>query len=276
MNAPFPVSQCGPQTGFRLVTQVFQTPGAFVYQPSPGMYSLLVECQGAGGGGGGAQGSLAGPPQSGSGWTVGGGGGASGNWARMTLPASLVLGGVIVTIGAGGPGGQAVEGAMGGTGGSTSFGAFCMAAGGGGGWAALGTNVGGIDILDGQGGARTGDPSPTGIGELVAWGNAGSGGGAEFYDPDPSGVAEGGLGGGSHYQSAGRSVRQLAPGDPGIFGGFGSGGGGAASSYTAFPAVGGPGGNGLCVVTEYCWIGAGGGDCGCGRVAISRGRWIEE
>ena len=269
MNAPFPVSQCAPQTGFRVVTQVFQTPGAFAYQPSPGMYSLVVECQGAGGGGGGAAGSLAGPPATGTGWQVGGGGGAAGNWARMTLPASLVLGGVIVQVGAAGAGGPATDGAQGADGGNTSFGAFCSAAGGGGGFASLGINIGALDTFEGQGGARTGDPSPTGLGELVTWGNAGQNGGAEFYDGTPSGVAEGGLGGGSHYQSAGRSVRQLADGAPGIFGGFGSGGGGAASAYTAFPAVGGPGGNGVCIVTEYCWIGAGSCSCGQGMARVA-------
>lgn len=265
MNAPFPQSQCAQQSGFRIVTQVFQTPGAFAYQPSPGMYSALVECQGAGGGGGGAQGSLAGPPQSGSGWVVGGGGGAAGNWARIVLPASLVLGGVIVTVGAGGAGGAAADGAQGGIGGSTSFGAFCMAAGGGGGFAAIGSMIGGTFITEGQGGARTGEGTPTGVGEFVAWGNAGQNGGANYYGPAPTGVVDGGLGGGSHFQSAGRSVRQTAGGDPGIPGGFGAGGGGAASSYTGSPAIGGVGGNGLCIVTEFCFMGQGqgqgGGDC---------------
>lgn len=255
---------CTPSAGVRVITTVFTASGP--YQPSPGLVTAVVECVGGGGGGGGAVGGLSGPPATADAWMMSGGGGASGGYSRVALAAALVAGGVNVTIGAGGAGGvSAGSGAVGGT---TSFGAMCVANGGGGAGAGVA-----VPFSVGVGGAR----SPVGVGDLAVYGDGGEHGQVIMYD---SGLGQvflwGGRGGGSHFQSAAVGALQSPTGGDGSPGDFGAGGGGGASPYTSGPANGGAGGAGLCVVTEYCWADTSGVDDCCGptmnvnaRVAVT-------
>jgi hypothetical protein len=247
MNAPAfycppPTNVCNTPSPGRVLTTVFSASGT--YQPSPGLISLVVECVGGGGGGGGAIASAV--LTANSGWATGGGGGGSGGYSRKTLPASLVAGGVVVTIGAGGAGGP--NNAPGSTGATTSFGALCVANGGGPGRA-------GDTAISSWG--EPGDGAPPGIGDLAVKGNGGSQA-AQFYysttDAAP-GPAVSGKGGASHFGGAGINWFALAGETNTINGGdgtMGSGGDGGVSGTSTYPAGGGTGGTGVCVITEYC------------------------
>jgi hypothetical protein len=224
-------------------------PASAPYTPTPGLTSLTVESWGGGAGGGGA---IAGGGFA----AIGGGGGGSGGYSRVTLAATLVLGGVAVTIGAGGAG-ATTAGASGTNGGATSFGALCVANGG------LGGLTGG-GAASGYGG---GGAAP-GLGDLAFAGNAGQTGGYALTAEEVA--VEGGLGG-AGPASGGVAFAALtlansnisAPGGAGMS--PGAGGGGACSANTAATPVGGAGAAGLCVVTETCWADTGDeGDCGCG------------
>jgi hypothetical protein len=249
-------------TGIQVITQVFDTPGAFPYQPSPGLVTAIAECVGGGGGGGGATSGIAAPD--GVGWLQSGGGGASGGYSKKTLPAALVLGGVVVTVGA--PGAAGAPTGAGGTGGDTSFGAFCLAKGGGGGQPGFGIGGSGATSA-GAGGARAevaaGQP---GIGDIAVYGNGGEPGLQNYFDPAEAAsgqsICYGGRGGGSYFQSAETSSVQGPDGNPGGTGYFGAGGGGAVGGGQGpGPQPGGAGGAGITVVTEYCWGDAGDVDC---------------
>ena len=256
--------------GQAVVQQVFTVSGSYI--PSPGLVSLMVECVGGGGGGGGAVGQLVGPPASTDGWMMSGGGGAGGCYSRSVLAGAVVLGGAIVTVGAGGLAGVAAQGALGGQGGTTSFGALVTAPGGNGG--AAGTFIAGVFSPGGGGGRNV-----LGIGQLAVYGSGGEHGQSIMFD---GGVGQvilwGGMGGGSHFQSGGVAALQSPTGGVGATGFFGAGGGGGASVYASGPALGGAGGNGLVLITEYC-LGFGDGprsDCGCGaqgqaRIAVDAG-----
>jgi hypothetical protein len=231
--------------------QVFSVSG--VYMPSPGLVALTVECQGGGGGGGGALGALVATTGM-TNWMLSGGGGAGGCYARKTLPAALVLGGVTVTVGLGGVAGSASQNTQAGPGGATSFGALCLANGGGGGW----SNVysGGLGVNHGLGGQRgTGTDTNPGVGDIATWGNAGGSGTTLWFNATDTGgaVIWSGEGGGSHFGSSPPQSAQNPAGVPGVAGEFGSGGSGGASGYANGPAVGAAGGNGLCIVTEHIW-----------------------
>lgn len=259
--------------GSQIIIQVFNASGP--YTPSPGLITAIVEAVGAGGGGGGALGALNGPPPTIEGWMVGGGGGSSGGYARSALPAALVLGGVMVTIGQGGAVGQPVANTTGGPGGSSSFGALVVANGGLGGNASVIVS-GTLDATRGQGGAR----NTVGlIGDLAVYGNAGEHGTSQVFNPGfTSGVVFGGRGGGSYFQSAEVGVPHSATGTPGLNGFFGAGGGGGASAYVSTPVIGGLGGNGIVVVTEHCFIDAAEpiedcGVAGMGRARVALDEW---
>lgn len=237
-------------TGIQVITQVFTTAGQSPYQPSPGLVSLVVECIG-GGGGGGATGVDAAI-------TGGAGGGGSGAWSRKTLPAALVLGGVIVTVGPGGAAGL-TNGSAGAAGGTTSFGAFCSAPGGGGG----GPNTGLFPNLGqpGHGGAM-------GVGDLTFPGNPGHAGvnfllttDADTTTPVLYGAMGGVIVGGQSFPPSSAGGGFVA-GNPGL--GYGAGGGAGlafGSDTSGNNAAGAPGFAGVCVVTEYCWGDASDDDC---------------
>ena len=226
--------------------QVF--PASAPYTPTPGLTSLTVECWGGGGGGGFCLGDTS--------TTGGGGGGGSGSYSRKTLAATMVLGGVNVTIGVGGPGGNLPGSLNSQDGTPTSFGALCVANGGQGGAGNTSTNDWGSP---GAGGAP-------GVGDIAVPGNPGFPGTSSGVTTGVTQNAAGGTGGAI---LGGAGMALLTPpgasnaGQPGT--GPGAGGAGATVNQTATALVGGTGGNGLCVVTETCWADTGDeGDCGCG------------
>ena len=190
---------------------------------------------GGGGGGGGSHTGLVGRGVSGG---VGGGGGGS---AIEVIPFPSATN-VPVTIGSGGSAGTGgnTTGTDGGTGGTTSFGAYCSATGGGGG--------------DGSGKSASFIP---------AFGGSGSGGTINFGGADgqvPNMYAtdsyNGGNGGNSMFGGAGRGGLPVNPGPgsipyygglPGNAYGAGGGGGRTASPYST---PGGAGSSGV-VIVEY-------------------------
>ena len=243
---------CNPMAGMQVIQTVFTVTGP--YQPSPGLVSVMSECLGGAGGGGGACGDQVSTADAG--WMMGGGGGASGAYSRSILPAALVLGGVIVTVGVGGQPGSGVPPFNASDGSATSFGSFVVAPGGFGG----GSGVAGNQF--GQGGLR----APVGVGQIALPGSGGQAGIGYYWDPGVAGgTALGGMGGGSYFGGGGSNVDVITgSAQPGIDGGPGAGGDGGASGLLSLPVLGGRGGPGLCIVTEYCWSDTADEDCGCG------------
>jgi hypothetical protein len=245
---------CTNTNGVRVNTQVFLTSAP--YMPSPGLISCIVDCIGGGGGGGGV-------------WAIagvvgGGGGGGSGGYSRITLASGLVLGGVNVIIGAAGtPVGQA-----GGTsGGTTSFGAFCVANGGGGGADYNGSTVWGAGGVGAP--AGVGEVIWTGVAGMTALTSSSQAGGTTFTQ------AIGGMGGALIGGHPAPSVGPVGPGQytggPNAQGFSGAGGGGAAAHADLSAAVlGGYGAPGICIVTEYCWADTVDDGCGCGPTGQAR------
>ena len=240
MNAPCcpppcPPMTCPPATGVQVIIKTFTASGP--YMPSPGLVTAVVECIG----GGGASGALSTIDSAHSG---GSGGGGSGGYSRIALAATLVAGGVNVTIGAGGVAGSSAGGA----GGATTFGALCIANGGGGG--------GGNNLVDQDGEAGTG--APPGVGDFVMPGNDGGKGDTYFgVSTNAAFTLEAGYGGqlwggGQHGLKAGPGG--AGPGTPGPAN-TGAGASGALShaATVGVGEFGSPGGSGICNVTEYCW-----------------------
>ena len=269
--------QAGGSGGLRLITQLFLSDGPTIYMPSPGLMSLEVECQGAGGGGGAVSTYTGGAT---AGYLCGGGGGAAGVHSRKVLPAALVLGGVIVTVGVAGVGGTGnVAGAPGM---ATSFGALCVAPGGNGGEPNAYNGPATPTTEWGRGGARLlyGDPSI--IGDFGVAGCAGQAGGTVFYNPSVAGaVVWGGAGGASFWGAAGQQTVANSANivTPTAHGEVGAGGSGGATGLNTTPGLGNRGGNGICLITEYCWGDTGDACCvpvcgsGQARVQIGSGGW---
>lgn len=249
-------------TGVQVITTVFLQSAP--YQPSPGLVSLIVRCTAGGGGGGAAINNAAAPPYV----IVSGSGGGAGEFASKTLPAALVLGGVLVTVGAGGAGSTGANNA--GIGGDTLFGAYCVARGGngatdmvaevavgvpgdGGGWGSEGGGAGDFGYYGASGMQGTNQNSTT----ALALGASGGMGGANF--------------GGNKAVHAQPS--QIVPGAS-AQNSSGAGGTGGVINQAVGTAVGGAGGSGLVVIDEFCW-GDIGDDC-CqptcfdARVAVTR------
>jgi hypothetical protein len=238
--------------------------------PSSGLAVAVVELVGAGGGGGGVLHA--------DGWNGGGGGGGSGGYSRKILPAALVLGGVIVTIGAGG-GSTAYPGVTVPQAGSTSFGGLCLAYGG---WGGITIGGGGAQGQTGEGG----EPAQVGIGDVALGGVSGGPGSYADVAVPAMGAIYGGRGGiapvlGGHlgrqaviFAAGFMDGRDPYTGDPQ---GPGCGGNGGVAWTAASDCGGGNGGPGLCVVTEYCWgSGSGGSGSGSGMVnvpACPPGQW---
>lgn len=219
-----------PTTGMRIITQVFVRDGS--YMPSPGLVSVVVECVGGGGAGGSASTANATI-------AVAGGGGGSGGYARKTVAAALVRGGVPVSIGGGGTG----SGEYGGT---TTFGALCQANGG---W-------GGIDNDGATTFGDAGNGGGIGLGDIAMPGASGQCG---VTAGDVNSSTQGGLGGALF---GGNGVDLVGTGGYRIgrdaIVNTGAGGTGGVINHASVPAgqlpiKGGNGGSGLCIVTEYCW-----------------------
>jgi len=247
------------------VIKIQQFAASGTYFPSPGLTYCQVELMGGGGGGGGAVAQYTG---TGTGWLCGGGGGASGQYSRSQLASALVLGGVAVTIGVGGAaGGPSTSGGMGGT---TTFGVLVSALGGNGGDANNYVGAGTPMNLIGRGGPRN---SGAAIGDFTTWGNAGwSGLSSDFNAGVTGSTVYGGVGGAGYFGGAaqppltinGQSVGG-APNGTVPAGVLGCGGDGGASGLSTLPAYGAAGGNGVCLITEFCFGNTNiVQDCGCG------------
>jgi len=251
---PCPPATCPPASGVQVILTTFTASGP--YMPSPGLVTVVVECIGGGGGGGSCSGNTI--------TQGGGGGGGSGGYSRIALAAVLVLGGVQVTIGAGGtPGGA--------NGAATSFGALCVANGG-----VAGQNNNSVDVF-----GEPGAGAPAGVGGYVSAGAPGTAGTAFLGTPAGGSVAHGGNGGSGPFGGGGLAPIVGAGGSgAGYDGGTntGAGGGGAVQNQANANFIGGYGGSGVCIVTEYCWADVvPGEDCsqpvGAARVARYSGGW---
>lgn len=256
MNALCPPNPCVTTPGMRIVVQTFTASGT--YMPSPGLMFAVADCYGAGGGGGTAQNAGAAT------WCISGGGGGSGGWSRKTVPASLVLGGVVVTIGAGGSGGTIP---VGGNGTATSFGALCVANGG--------TGGNGNGYAEPGGDGAPGNGGVPGIGDLAFPGASGQTGALQVFPTLEVAVPVGGMGGailgGNSITVAG--APGTSNGNPGAANTGAGGSGGMINQAPPSTAVGGAGGSGLCVVTEYCWADASGGSGSSGCVNVPASGW---
>jgi Protein of unknown function (DUF2793) len=218
-----PLSNFPPAGAGARSVQVFAASGTWT-RPA-GIRKLLVEVIGGGGGGGGVTGVAA---------AVGaGGGGGGGGSARELLDVSATAS-VVVTVGAGGIAG-ALTGGVGGTGGTTLFGALCSATGGAGGAgmvaAATLLIANGGAPGSGTGGTTNAQGSAGGIGLRLSGtiGVAGSGG-CSVLGGGPLGVAV-----------AGNGANGVTPGS----------GGGGAFSNAAVARTGGVGANGYIIVWEF-------------------------
>lgn len=208
-------------SGSLLGVQTFSTNGTFVYTPTPGTKSVIVEVQGGGGGGGSSLTTIANRASAGP-------GGGAGGYAKSRLMTGFS--GVSVTVGVGG--------AAGSSGGNSSFGALITANGGSGAPAGPVYSAFPIQDIGSDGGSATGGNMLNVTGD--------SGGSMMLLLGSGNGIS--GKGGGSKFASPTRSV---ADSQAGVAGQYGSGGSGAISQNGASGFTGGSGGNGIVVIHEY-------------------------
>jgi len=200
--------------------QVFDSAGSHTWTKPAGINLIKVYVTGGGGGGGGGT----------TNYNVGGGGGAGGTAIKIIDVSSVSS--VSVTVGNLGSGGGASS--IGGTGTSSSFGSYCTANGGAGGFYADSQNQPNYSI----GGTCTG-------GDINIVGGCG-----EHHGAHNTGDSSGGGHGGSSYWGGGGSSSNYWTGT-GPKGGntiaYGAGGGGGTHNN-----VGGAGGRaGIVIVEEY-------------------------
>lgn len=258
MNAPpFPPFPTSPRVGQRFGTWVWngaqwipsQTSGTAaiitvfkasgVYQPSLGLSTALVECFGAGGSGGWvAAGTFTGG--------IAAGGGASGEYARAALDASLVAGGVVVTIGQGAQTVIGVDDPSAYRGGDTSFGGLVVARGG--------SSANPTDPANSYYGAPGNINQPSqGIGDVVFYGAPGQNWGTIVVNA--VNMVRAGSGG-TLLGGAWATGYATGTNSPGFAGQDNSGAGGSGAWQLDHSAqLGGRGGSGVCIVTEYCSVG---------------------
>ncbi|HGF0769583.1 TPA: carbohydrate kinase [Kluyvera georgiana] len=199
------------------------------YTPTPGTKKIRVTIIGGGGGGGSGQTNSAGYVSAGS-------GGGAGGVARKTIDVTSVSS-VSVTIGSGGNPGAFSSNQPGG-GGTTSFGSYMTAGGGG-----RGSNCGSVAF---------------GVTQLIANGGGGVGSGGDINTIGGSGgpaiiLGKGytsGVGGDSIVAGGGQPIATTAS-VSGIDGSYGSGGSGAYILAGGSEKNGGRGGDGVCIVEEY-------------------------
>ncbi|SFG79410.1 phage tail protein [Pseudomonas sp. NFACC45] len=171
-------------------TQVFRTAGVFTWTVPVGVKKAWVTVIGGGGGGGRAGASGAGS-----------GGGGGGGWAQKLVDLSSVSS-VTVTVGAGGAG-ATVEGGIGNTGATSSFGTYLSATGGIGG---IGNAAAGLANGPGNGGVGSGGDFNTSLGVgHVSYGTVGGSGGGpggrctQGPYPGNGGMGPGGGGSGAYF-----------------------------------------------------------------------------
>jgi hypothetical protein len=239
--------------GTRVIRKVIAITG--MYMPSPGLVSVDVETIGGGAGGGFCV--------QGTNTLGGGGGGGSGGRSLLALPAPLVQGGVMVTIGPGGSGALNPDTLVGAPGGPTSFGSLCIANGG------MGGGGNNSSTIWGEPGAG----ALPGIGDIAFPGNPGTPGTSQTIGGANLDVV-GGQGGAI---MGGGAIAIFAPANAGAAGqpglGYGSGGGGAAVNQATAGYVGGDGAPGVCIVLEYCVAASNMDGCGCGCARVPFPAW---
>ncbi|MEY6764277.1 carbohydrate kinase [Kluyvera ascorbata] len=199
------------------------------YTPTPGTKRIRVTIIGGGGGGGSGQGNSAGYVSAGS-------GGGAGGVARKTIDVTSVSS-VSVTIGSGGNPGVFSSNQPG-DGGTTSFGSYMTAGGGG-----RGSNCGSVAF---------------GVTQIIANGGGGVGSGGDINTIGGSGgpaiiLGQGytsGGGGNSIVAGGGQPITTTAS-VSGINGSYGSGGSGAYILASGSEKNGGRGGAGVCIVEEF-------------------------
>ncbi|MGY4159031.1 hypothetical protein ACVINW_004873 [Bradyrhizobium sp. USDA 4461] len=208
------------------------------YTPSANLLGALVECVGGGGGGAGASGAGA------SGYLLIAAGGGAGGRSIKFLTAAQIGTSQTVTVGAGGAASAAA--ASGNAGGATSFGSFCVAAGG------SGSSVISTAAMTSPG---LGGAAGSGVGDFKFSGSSGGGGHYQSMGAVTSIVMTKGKGADSPYGQGGAEVIGNGSGYAAnglSASGYGAGGSGALSNQQASTNVGGGAGSpGLILVTEF-------------------------
>ncbi|MNZ35176.1 hypothetical protein D3C78_525670 [compost metagenome] len=168
----------------------YKTAGVYSWTVPAGVYKVQVEVRGGGGSGAfGWDGSTTNGPGG------GGGGGISKRLCQVT-PGSVIT----VTVGAGGAY-VATEGANGNAGGASSFGSFCSATGGAGGYPSAGA-VSGVGIGgDFNAGLGMGAAPVRNSAGTANWGGAGGGGESTAAAMDTSTLTQPGMGGGGRTKN---------------------------------------------------------------------------
>jgi hypothetical protein len=212
-------------TGQLIAIRPLLAAGTYTYFPLAGTTFIVVTVVGGGGSGGGAGGS--------SGFYAVGSGGASGSWAASLLRTGFF--GVTLVVG---KGGAPFAGGNGNAGGTSSFGTFLSAPGGGGGLTeAAPTGVVGF--------AGQGVPGAVGVGGNIcnACGQPGLNGLLQGLGPMSGQGGASILGGGAQNASILEGHAAQSPG---------AGGGGAgATDQNRGPNAGGAGGDGAVMIQEY-------------------------
>lgn len=167
----------GAMAQIQSIVQSYTVAGTYTFTVPSGINFLKkVRLVGAGGGGSGGQGTAT--------WSSGGGG--SGGYSEgfvVVTPLSPIT----VTVGAGGTGASNGNGATANAGGTTSFGPYMSATGGGGGTGGTSTSSGGLPGLGSGGtelnlyGANGGDGNPGGITGTNGFAFQGGPGGASAF-----------------------------------------------------------------------------------------------
>jgi hypothetical protein len=220
------------QTGGYLRTVIFTVNGN--YLKNPAAKRIRVTCIGGGASGAGA-------PAPGAGLGVASSGGSGGCLAIRTIEAAALADITAVVVGLGG---GPVSGGNGVDGGTTSFGAHCVAPGG-----QRGVNSGAAAIASAQGGLQ----NSAGItGDIRMIGNHGGDG----YVNAGAGLSIGGHGGAGFFGGAANRITQFGAtgdtsSDSGNFPVPGSGGGGGSAINPGGPNQGGPGRDGICIIEEF-------------------------
>lgn len=202
------------------------------WTPPLGLDHIVVEVVGGGGGGGGTATCA-------SGESAGAAGGGSGGYTRRVIQAGdlIATGAITVTVGAAGAA-SAAGNSTGGTGGTSLFDhpMYPLTANGGVGGAGSPNTTGNSRVSGGSGGSASG-------GDFTAGGNDGGGGTVVTAAPVLTG-----MGGGSIFGGASKTVSASA-GQGG--GAWGAGGSGATQGSTGAARAGGAGIGGIIIITEH-------------------------
>ena len=215
-----------PARGQHVDTVYYTANGSFVKADYPWLGSVVVKVQAGGGGGGGRDSA----PNDG-----GGGGGGGGGYAESRLFVSDLSSSETVTVGSGGVGVSAANGAAGG---ASSFGAHVTTTGGGGGQLAQGAD-------NKANGGTLGDGT---LGDLTVEGQRGGDG---RYDSNISASSADAFAGGGGSAHLGHGGQAPTPGQSGVANlgrGYGGGGSGIAGSGAG---AGGNGADGIVIVELY-------------------------